>query len=283
MWQQIVFNSLVSSSIYVLVALGLALVFGTMGILNFAHGAMYMLGGYAFYVLARWLGLNYILAAITSALVVGALGVIAERIFLRPMRGQLFQLFVITLSLSIIFETAIEKSFGLERRAVSIPISGIVNLGRVTASWERIAIILFAAALVWGLFIFLGRAKAGQAMRAVGENSEAAALQGIDPDKIASLCMFIGCALAGAAATLTAPVFAIDPYMGTSPLLKGFIIMILGGVGSIPGAVVGGLVLGFVDNITTALFHGGEIASLIGFGLVMLILLARPKGLLGHE
>ena len=279
---QVLVNGVVASLIYILIALGLALVFGIMKILNFAHGAMYMLGGYGIYVLFQLSGLNYFISAIISIILVGALGVIIERVFIRPVRVELIIVFIITLALSMMFETGTGRAFGTEHLAISTPFPGVARPLGVTISWQRVAVVFISAILVIGLFFFLNRTKAGQAMRAVGQDIEAAALQGIDPGRTASLCMFIGCALAAAAATLTAPIFTVHPYMGGAPLMKGFTIMIIGGVGSIPGCVVGGFILGFIDS-TTATFLGADIASMVGFALLMLILLVRPRGILGHE
>src|SRR6266542_3345540 len=203
-------------SIYILMALGLTLMFGMMHIINFAHGAVYMLG-----------------------------------------------------------------VFGTLDKHVPPVFSGTRNVLGVMISVERLMIIPIAGALVVSLYLFINKTRMGAAMRAIEQDKEAAALQGVNVNVINGLAFAVGFALAAAAGALMAPIFKLDPMMGEQPLLKAFIIIILGGLGSIPGAILGGLILGLIDSIVaTAL--GAEPAFLLSFVFIILLLLFRPTGLFGH-
>jgi len=279
---QLLLNGTMLSLVYLLVALGLALVFGILHILNFAHGSIYMLGAYMCFVFTQRLGLNYIVSVILSVLAVGILGIIIERFLVRPVREEMLTSFLVLLGLSMVLENGTELIFGLTDKTIPRVVPGVLSVLGATVSYERLVIAVVAALLVIGLLVFVQRTKAGKALRAVRQDSEGAALQGISPGRISALTMFIGCALAAAAGSLMAPVFVINPYIGTTPVLKGFIIIVVGGLGSIPGTIVAAFILGFIDSVGGTLIPGGY-AELIGFGLLLAIIIAKPSGLLGRE
>src|SRR6266581_1564540 len=242
-------------STYILMALGLTLMFGMMHIINFAHGAVYMLGAFVIYYVFFQGGVPYF-AAFAVALVV-------------------------LLALSTFLEAAGYPVFGQLDKHVPSVFGGTRNILGVRLSVERLMIIPIAVALVAGLYLFINKTKIGAAMRAIEQDKEAAALQGVNVNIVNGLAFGVGFALAAAAGALMAPIFKLDPMMGEQPLLKAFIIIILGGLGSIPGAILGGLILGLIDSIVaTAL--GAEPAFLLSFVFIILLLLFRPTGLFGH-
>ncbi|MFC1848026.1 branched-chain amino acid ABC transporter permease [Chloroflexota bacterium] len=279
---QIILNGLMLSSIYILVALGLTLVFGVMHILNFAHGELYMLGSFAVFYLYGGAGMNYFLALIIAMVAVGLAAIVLERIFFRPVRDKLMPSVMVAIGLSITIQELSRIGFGAGDRFMPSVFHGSVQLLGTTLTMERLAVIVAGAILLVGLYLFVTRTKAGKAMRAVEQDSVAAALQGISLNKTSALCMFIGGALAAVAGGLLGPVFYVHPYMGTPMILKAFIIIILGGIGSMPGAVLGGLALGFTESISTV-YLGAKASLLIGFAILIAILLFRPRGLLGYE
>jgi branched-chain amino acid transport system permease protein len=268
-------------SIYILMALGLTLMFGMMHIINFAHGAVYMLGAFViYYVFFQW-GAPYFVAFLAAMLLLGIFGYLVERGIYRPIRGGIEPTLVALLALSTFLEAAGYPVFGQLDKHVPPVFEGTRNVLGVMISVERLMIIPIAAALVVGLYLFITKTKIGAAMRAIEQDKEAAALQGVNVHVINGLAFAIGFALAAASGALIAPIFKLDPMMGDQPLLKAFIIIILGGLGSIPGAILGGLMLGLIDS-TVATALGAEPAFLLSFVFIILLLFFRPAGLFGH-
>lgn len=268
--------------IYSLIALGLTLVFGIMGILNFAHGEMYMLGGFAAYYFFSQVGLSYIPTLLIGILLVGLVGIIVERIILRPFRGELLQSFIVTLGLALVLQVSTLMGFGTQDKTVPSYFVGTATVGGVSFSIERIAVSIIGLILILALYLFIQRARIGQAMRAVAQDTDAASLQGVNVAYVCSMGMGLGCALAAAAGILMAPVYIVNPYMGSLAIFRAFIIVIVGGLGSIPGALLGAVILAAVETIGT-IFVGASVATMIGFGIVVVMLMMRPSGLLGRE
>ena len=277
---QALLNGFGLAVVYILVALGLTLIFSILEVINFAHGEFYMLGGFAAYYLSAVGGLNYIATLVLAMLLVGLAGVVAERLVFRHLRGKTLNAFIVSLGLLWVLQATAQLSFGVLDKSVPSAVSGIVRLGGVIVSRERMFVILTAVALIVGLYLFLKFTRTGQAMRAVAQDAEAAALQGVNIELTSALGFGIGCALAGAAGALLAPIFAVSPTMGALPVVKAFIIIIVGGMGSLPGAVLGGLLLGAVEGVGT-LFMSSAAVNILGFLMVIAILLLRPRGLLG--
>lgn len=281
LYAQIIVNTLVLSLTYILLALGLTLVLSVMDILNFAHGAIYMLGTYFFYTFLAQAGLPYFLSAILAIVLTGFLGVLLEKYMLRRVGTAHLEALVITFGLAIALESLITVIFGGWPLAVRGLFTGTITVFGVTLSLERLAIILVAIVLVGALFFYVGMTKEGRAMRAVTQNRVAAQLQGIDPNRVSALCFFIACALAASAGVLTGPVFGIAPSMGIAPLLNGFTAMILGGLGSIAGCVVGGFILGALMSFGSTLLDP-VMANIIAFALILVVLIFRPRGVMGR-
>ena len=277
---QALLNGFGLAVVYILVALGLTLIFSILEVINFAHGEFYMLGGFAAYYLSAVGGLNYVATLVLAMLLVGLAGVVAERLVFRHLRGKTLNAFIVSLGLLWVLQATAQLSFGVLDKSVPSAVSGIVRVGGVIVSRERMFVILTAVALIVGLYLFLKFTRTGQAMRAVAQDAEAAALQGVNIELTSALGFGIGCALAGAAGALLAPIFAVSPTMGALPVVKAFIIIIVGGMGSLPGAVLGGLLLGAVEGVGT-LFMSSAAVNILGFLMVIAILLLRPRGLLG--
>jgi branched-chain amino acid transport system permease protein len=268
-------------SIYILMALGLTLMFGMMHIINFAHGAVYMLGAFVIYYVFFQAGVPYFAAFVVAMVLLGAFGYLVERSIYRPIKGGIEPTLVALLALTTFLQAAGYPVFGQLDKHVPPVFPGTRSIAGVMISVERLMIIPIAGALVVGLYLFINKTRLGAAMRAIEQDKEAAALQGVNVDIVNGLAFGIGFALAAAAGALMAPIFKLDPMMGEQPLLKAFIIIILGGLGSIPGAILGGLMLGLVDSIVaTAL--GAEPSFLLSFVFIILLLLWKPTGLFGY-
>jgi branched-chain amino acid transport system permease protein len=271
-----------AGSIYVMVAMGLTLILSILGMLQLAHGEIYMLGGYATYYFSVVFGLNFFLALLCSIILIGGFGIILEALIFRPFRrAEFFRSVIMATGLMLILQTGAVISFGSSNKVVTTPFPGSITVAGVSLSWERLIIILVSAAFVAALFFLINKTRIGQAMVAVSQDVDAASLQGINPNRVSSLAMFIGCALAAAAGGLMGAIFFLSPGMGGFALMKGIAVIILGGLGSLTGAVAGGLILGLVDGIVPP-FLSTHLASLVGFILIILILLFKPQGLLGH-
>jgi len=260
------FNGLVLGALLALISSGLTIIYGTLGVLNLAHGAMFMLGGYAGWVAYAYSG-SFILAVIAGSLFVMMVGVLMERLiisyfYMRPNEDQL----LVTFGLSIVFVEVVRFFFGSLSKAVPPPIGGITSLGLVTV-----------ALLV--LYFVLYRTRIGMIVRAGIEDSVMVDSLGIDVYKIFMLVFGIGAMAAGFAGIVNAPVVSISPDVGESILVQAFVVVVIGGVGSFPGAVLGGLIAGEIISITS-MFNPGY-AYVMLFVAMTLVLVIRPYGLLG--
>jgi branched-chain amino acid transport system permease protein len=265
---------------YVLVALGLTLIFSILEIINFAHGEFYMVGGFVTYLAFGVWGLPYVVALLAAIFCVAAAGVVAERLVFRHLRGKTLNAFIVSLGLLWVMQAAAQLLFGVQDKSVPSAFSGIVRFSGVVISVERLAVTLAAAALIVALYAFLEYTRTGRAMRATAQDADAAALLGVNIEAVSALGFGVGCGLAGASGALLAPIFSVNPSMGTLPVVKAFIIIIIGGMGSLPGAVLGGLLLGALEGVGT-LFFSSAAVNLLGFLMVITVLLLRPRGLLG--
>lgn len=285
---QATFSTLITSiiygistgSLYMLMALGLTLLFGMMKIIQFAHGAVYMVGAFVvYYFFAMW-GLPYAVVLILVFIFLALFGVVVERFLYRPLSANLGATLVMFLGLSILLESSGWLVFGVVFKSAPTVFPGVVSVGFINISVERIAIIPITAVLVLGFYFLLYRTRYGQAMRAVSQDTEAAALQAINVHRIRALAFALSFALAGIAGALVAPMGYIDPVMGARPLLMSLIIIILGGLGSLRGAIVAALMVGVFESVVT-IVAGGGIAYLSLFVFILVFLIFRPTGLFG--
>jgi len=277
---QVLVNGLMLGLTYVLISSGFSLIYGIMRLLNFAHGEFYMLGAFATYLLCEHLGVHYFTAMALSMVIIGVLGVMVYHFFFRPFRDAHDPSLVIALGIAMLIGGLALIIFGEKDKSVAPVFSGVIQVWGATLSKERVAVILVAIVLMAALTLYIKFSKTGQAMRAVSQDREAAALQGIGVDTTFRLCMGISSALAGAAGALLAPLFYVNPFLGMHAVLKALVVVVIGGLGSIPGAIAGGLLLGFVESFGNTFF--GDITEILGFIIVMIVLLFRPQGLFGH-
>jgi branched-chain amino acid transport system permease protein len=282
---QIVFWGLYAGCIYILLATGLNLIFGVMKIVNFAHGEFLMIGAYITATIFFITGLNPYAIIILSMLALIGIGAIVERLCFRPILGtsKLNEIFL-SIGLIYIFTNSAAMIWGDEWQSIKSPYAGItIPIGTLNVPLDYIIIIITTAAILCGLYVFLKKTKTGREMRATSQNRKGAMLVGINVERMDILSFGIGCALAAAAGTLwvvSGQVF--NPYMGSIPAVKAFAIIILGGLGSIPGAIIGGLIYGIAEN-GAAYFLGGVWKDAISFILLIIVLVIRPTGLFGES
>jgi branched-chain amino acid transport system permease protein len=278
-------NALVASSFTALIAVGLVLIFGVMGIVNFAHGELYMVGAFSVWYLSSILGWPFLLAVAAAILIVSAIGAVMERLLFRPMRANPLGGLIMSVGTLFILQVAALEFGGGTGRAkhVTPPWRGVVEvfgIEGVTVPIQRLAVIGISVLLLGGLWLFLHRTKAGWALRACAQDPEAAALQGISIDRYALLAMVLGAGLAGAAGAAMAPLLPVEPSMGHAVIVTAFIVIIVGGIGSVEGAVLAAVIYTFFDTFVTT-FVDGTIASILGLLIMMLVLVIKPTGLMG--
>jgi branched-chain amino acid transport system permease protein len=278
---QVLVNGLTAGSFYVLMALGFTLIFGIMRLVNFAHGEFYMLGAFVVYHLYGRLGVNFFVALAAAAVTVALLGAVVERVIFVPLRARELSMLMSALGLSIALQGVMAVTEGVEALSLPAPVRGVYRSSWLVFPLDRLLVVAVAVVVLALFYAFIRWSKVGQALRAVAQDGEAALMQGIPVNRVYTTAFAIGCALAAIAGGVIGPVFSLNVYMGQSAILKAFVVVILGGLGSIPGAVVGGLLLGLAESIFASLF-GALVSDMLGFLMIMLILLWRPFGLLGR-
>jgi branched-chain amino acid transport system permease protein len=274
-------NGLSLSAIYVLVALGFTLLFGIMRVVNFAHGAFAMLGGYALYYLYGMFKLPYPVAVLASALGVAAVSLILERLVFRWFYQKMFQSMIglMGLNMAIVF-TAV-MVFDTHERSVPAAASGILQFGGMTLPVDRLVIMGVALAVLAAFWFFVTKTRHGLAFRAAAQDVEIASTQGVNTEFVYALAFFIAIFMTALAGALYAQTYALSPFVGDRPLMVAFVVVILGGMGSIPGAALGGVLLGFAESFLST-FYGASVSTFVSFGVVVILLIFRPWGLLGR-
>ena len=278
-------NGIVVGSLYVLVALGLTLIYGVLVQINFAHADIVTLGAFSAYFVTSLLSGNY-LAGIGAALIVGAvLGwLINAAIFapLRPRRSELLPL-IATIGFSIMLQNAMLLLFGPIPYAFNTPYSNtVIRLGSVFFTLQNLVIILVSALTIALLYAFMKCTFLGKALRAVSQDYETAALVGINPNFLIMLTFIIASALAGMSGALLGPVLVLTPFAGTSVIVKAFAIVIIGGFGNVEGTIIAGLVVGLIESYTTQFLDPGLI-DIVVFAVLLVMLAVRPTGLIAEK
>jgi branched-chain amino acid transport system permease protein len=282
--QQVV-NGVTIGLVYALIAIGLTLVFGILDVINFAHGELYMLGAFLTYGLTVGLGVPYVLALALTIAGTGVAGVIAERVTVRPLRGRhMFTVVLSTLGLSIFLQNGALFLWGPDPREIDLAWgSKPVLVGGIVITHLRLAVLATGAVLIAALTWFIRRTTWGMAMRAVASNRDAAALMGVPVPRVYAITFALGAGLAGVAGGLLGAMFTIEPSMGEWAVVKAFCVVIMGGMGNVPGAVLGGVLLGVAENVGAGFLPGGSsYKDGIGYAILILVLLARPQGLFGR-
>lgn len=276
------FNGIVLSAIYIMVALGFALLLSIMGIFNFAHGAIYMVGAFVTFGLVKALGINQWAGLVMSMAIMGGFGLFLEKFCFRPFAGKAFHVIVMSIALILILETAVVVEFGGSNRALPAFTPGNLTFGVVSVSKDRVMTLVISAILLTAMVLFIQKTKIGQQMLAVSQDREGAALQGINVNRTSAIAMVIACVLATLSGSLMSSLYYLGPFMGDGILMKAIEVVILSGIGSVGGILAGGLIIGFTDAVLPV-YTDPLIAQTITIGIIIIILLVRPKGLFGYE
>jgi len=280
---QILVNGILLGGLYALMALGLALVWGVLNIVNLAHGALIMLGAYVCYYLFTELNLDPFAALPLTMLTLFVFGYLLQRFVLNlVIRAPMFNTLLITFGIDVVLTYLAQISFSADYRTINPTYAGSnFALFGATVPTVRLLAFVVALALTCLLWLFLARTRLGRAIRATAQNLVAARLYGVEPRRIYALTFGLGAALAGAAGGLYGVVSQVNPYIGGSLTAKSFAIAIIGGLENPLGVVVGGLFLGIVESLTS-LYIGPTYADVASFGILVLVLIVRPTGLLGR-
>ena len=277
---QFFINGLVTGCFYALMALGLAMIFGLMNVVNFAHGEFYVMGGVVAYAFSNLLGVNFYTTVVIAFAIMFAFGAVVERVFIRPLRGQhLLSTALVTIGLSIFLLNTLLLIFGNAPQALDTPFSRKpIFLGSVVLTEGRIFAVLIGVAAMILLYILINRTKLGRAMRATFQQKEAAALVGVNVEAVYTYTFALGTAMAALSGVLLGAIFLIHPNTAELATLKAFVVVILGGMTNLAGAVAAGILLGVVESLWGGFVSTGYM-DVIGFVMVILILLFRPAGL----
>ena len=281
LYGQVIVNGLVSGLIYALTAAGFSLLYGNAGILFFAIGDAYMLGAVTFYYLIVAAGLSYPLALLLVLILLGLFGVVLEIFIFRHMRGNDLTFAFGSMAVGLLIAGVALEIFGEQGKGLPSPFPGRFKILGVMLTWDKVAIVSASIAILTGLHFFFRKTKIGRAIRAVAQDLEAAELMGVEVNTIKCLTFFLALAVAGGAGALVTPLYYADVFMGPPVLMTTLIVVVLGGLGSFPGAVIGGLLIGFIESFGYT-FLGGVTTVLLFLAVIGLLIL-RPQGLLGRD
>ncbi|MBP6718838.1 MAG: branched-chain amino acid ABC transporter permease [Rhodoferax sp.] len=275
---------LVNGAFYAMLSLGLAVIFGLLGIVNFAHGALYMLGAFAAWIMLDKFGLNYWFALVLAPLIVGGLGVVIERVFLRHLYklDPLYSL-LLTFGLSLIAEGVFREMYGVSGQNYSVPelLSGATNLGFMYLPNYRAWVVLVSLGVCLGTWYLIERTRLGAYLRAGTENAALVQTFGINVPVMVMLTYGFGAALAALAGVLAAPIIQVNPLMGSNLIIVVFAVVVIGGMGSILGSILTGLSLGVLEGLTRVFYP--EASNVVVFVIMVIVLMFRPAGLFGKE
>ncbi|MBO0751089.1 MAG: branched-chain amino acid ABC transporter permease [Bradyrhizobiaceae bacterium] len=272
----------VISAVYAMLAVGFTLIFGVARILNLAHGSFYALGAYLVYALTVDAGFPLWLASLVAVPLVGVFGIAVERVLVRPLRQSMLAVLLITLAVALAVEQALLLIFGSEARNVPSMVEATYHFAGVDISGQRLLALGAAAVILGGLWLFMQHTRLGSAILAIAQDAEAAQYMGIPSDRIYSLVMGLSAAVAAAAGILVAPFQTVIPGMGLLPLVKSFAIVVVGGLGSIPGSIVGALLLGYSETVI-AFEVSSDWSQIVSVAAVFTTLVLRPSGFFGKR
>ena len=279
---QTVVNGLMVGMIYVLMAIGFTMVFGIMRIVNFAHGEFYMAGAFLFAILYGSNGMPFAVSVLLAVGATALLGLLMERVVFRKFRGNELNGMIASVGVALILQNSALLMWGSSARTVPPVISGVLSVGGIVFPWSRLVVIIGAIVAVVSLNLLIGHTRIGRAMRAVAQDAEIAQVQGIRVDIIFPVAFVLGVSLAAFAGVLMAPVLSVSPFIGLAPTLKAFVIVVIGGLGSVPGAVAGGLLIGLIESFAGT-FVSASLSEILQFLVVIAVVLLRPQGLLGRK
>jgi branched-chain amino acid transport system permease protein len=272
----------VSSAIYAMLAVGFTLIFGVARILNLAHGSFYALGAYGAYFFTMQLKLPLLPSALLAIAVVAVFGIVVERVLIRPMRKSQLAVLMITLAVALVVEQALFLTFGSEYRNVPAFVDKMYTIGGVSVGGARLLALAVGTVVIAALWLFIQHTRLGSAILAISQDPQAAQYMGIPSDRIFSIVMGISAALAAAAGVLAGPFLTVQPTMWLLPIVKAFAIVVVGGLGSIPGSILAALMLGYAETIVGYMISTSwtEIVSVLA---TLLMLVFRPAGIFGRR
>jgi branched-chain amino acid transport system permease protein len=275
---------LINGSFYAMLSLGLSVIFGLLNIINFAHGAQYMMGAFAAYFLLQWSGLGYWWALLVAPVVVGLFGIVLERTMLKRLYhlDHLYGL-LLTFGFALVIQGMFRHQFGSSGLPYAMPaqLEGGRNLGFMFLPNYRAWVIVFSLGLCLGTWYVIERTKLGSYLRAATENPSLVQAFGINVPRMVTLTYGFGVALAGVAGVLAAPIYQVNPLMGADLIIVVFAVVVIGGLGSIMGSIVTGFTLGVVEGLTKVFYP--EASNTVIFVIMAVVLLFRPTGLFGRE
>jgi len=275
---------LVNGAFYAMLSLGLAVIFGLLDIVNFAHGALYMLGAFGAWLLLDRFGVNFWFALVLSPLIVGVVGIFIERIFLKPLRGldPLYGL-LLTFGLAQIIEGIFRHQFGSSGQSYPVPdlLAGATNLGFMVLPNYRAFVVLASVVVCLGTWFLIERTRLGAYLRAGTENASLVQAFGVNVPVMVMITYAAGAALAAMAGVLAAPIIQVTPLMGQNLIIVVFAVVVIGGMGSILGSVITGLGLGIIEGLTRVFYP--EASNVVVFVVMVIVLILRPAGLFGKE
>ena len=282
MLQDILVTGLVNGGVYALLAIGFSLIFGVARIVNIAHTAFYMLAAYCFYTLLVKTGLGFILSGVISVSAVTAFSVVCYRLVIEPVREHEAAVLIATIALALVFQELMLYTFGGHFLGIPSTLEGSVRFLGVSIPYQRLLILVVAAASLVLVWFLLYRTRLGLAIRATANDLEVANLMGMNVHRVAMATVAISVALAAVAGVVVAPVFVVDPFMWLAPLVTMLAIVVLGGLGSMKGSLIGALIIGYVEAITVfAVPAGAYLKGAVALLIMVIVLLARPEGLFG--
>ncbi len=282
MFQDILVTGLVNGGVYALLAIGFSLIFGVARIVNIAHTAFYMLASYAFYGLLFKAGLPLIVAAVLAVVAVVLLSLLCYKLVIEPVRQHESAVLIATIALALIFQESLLVSFGGSFLGIPAAVDGFASVLGVRVSYQRLIILGVVAAALGATWFLLKRTRLGLAIRAAANDQEIANLMGMNVNRVAMITVGISVALAAIAGVVVAPVFVIDPLMWLSPLVTMLAIVVLGGLGSLKGSLIGAFIIGYVEAITVfAVPSGAYLKGAVALSIMVIVLLIRPEGLFG--
>ena len=278
-----IINGLIIGSTYVLVASGLTLIFGILDVVNLAHGEVYMIGAFVAFTAVSMMGLNFWFALPISMIVVAVLGILMEKMFFKPLRDKPhINSMIVSIAVSVLLSNIAMLIWGSDPQLLKTEMAGqTLRFLGAAITVQRLIVIIVGAILLIALNLFIEKTTIGKTMRATAQDRDASALMGINIDRVFTLTFAIGCALAAAAGTLIAPVFLVFPTMGATSFVKGFTVVILGGLGNVMGAIYAGLLLGLVESLG-AVYISTAYKDAFSFIILILFLLFRPNGIMGR-
>ena len=279
----ILLDGLSLGAIYALIALGYTMVYGIAKMLNFAHGDIIMVGAYAILSTLTMTGNPYV-AVIAAIVVCTLVGILVEKLAYKPLRGASPLAVLITaIGVSFFLQSIAQLAYGAKSRPVSLPSFGNITIGGVQISVATVLTLVIGAIIMAALTFFVKKTRIGRAMQAVSEDRGAAQLMGINVNATISLTFAIGSALAGVASVLLCSSYPqISPYTGSMPGIKAFVAAVFGGIGSIPGAMIGGILLGIIENLSKA-YISSQLSDAIVFLVLIVVLIVKPTGIMGKK